>query len=146
MGRANIYHFLKNKKFLVHSISQTAGGPSLADEPYLWLEENNSHDEMVRQLLRALNSSKKDLPIPKDWTAEDRKYLEDTGLKKMSVFYKDCRHVNATNKNGVIVFTPMINLGRKGFINVPNVKIEVLENMNSSVIVNALNTAFDKCE
>lgn len=146
ISSASIYRFIKKKKILIHSDSQTINGPSIASPPYIWLDEATDQEYIAMQILYALSCAKKDLLVPKDWAAADKEYLAAIGLEKMSEFYKDCQHVGILLKNNSLTFTPMINLGRKGFVNVPKAKIEITNNQSFNEIVDALYNAFNKCE
>ena len=144
--RAAIYKLIKKDKFLIHGVSTLQMGGGIASEPFIWLNGNTVLQEVVTQLLYALNKTKVDLPNPLDWKESAKKFLQKTGLKKQSDLYKDSIHVSIFMKEGIIFFTPMKNLGSKGFVNVSKEKIEIAANAEPENIFKALDEALRKCE
>src|SRR4051794_39245614 len=111
IGRANLFKFKKKNKFLIHSVSQTKGGPSLATGPYLWVDDNVSKEELIKEVLFVISCSQTDLPIQKDLNSFSEQFLSNIGLKRHSEFYKDCLHVSVVLKDGILSFIPMANKG-----------------------------------
>lgn len=145
IGMASIYKF-KNGKVLIHSESQLKMGAGAASEPFIWLESSVSNEEIVGAVIIAMSQSKTGVPNPTDWSAFSQEFLQKTGLKKQSDLYKGSLNVTALHKDGVISFTPMINNGSKGFVNVPNAKITVPDDESMNALAVALEVAFSKSE
>lgn len=144
--QAAICRFNKKNKFLVHSLSRIKMGGSIATEPYIWLDTSSSMEEVTKQLLYALSCSKSDLPNPSSWDESLKEFLNAIGLKRNSDLYDKTVNVGVLQKNGVITFTPMQNLGSQGFVNVPNVKIEVEESKSNEEIATALYEVLNICQ
>jgi hypothetical protein len=144
--QASIYKLIKQNKYLVHSLSRLQMGLSIASEPFVWLNGNNTLAEVVKQTKQALSCSKMGLPNPTDWKETSKEFLNSIGLKKQSDLYKDSIHVSVLKKNDILIFTPMKNEGSKGFINVSKEKIEVLDKASVEEISKALEEALSKCE
>ena len=146
IGGASIYKFTKKDKILVHSDSQLQMGAGVASEPFIWLPGNASLNNVVEAMIVAISQSKKGLPNPKDWSEVLREFLSASGLKKESELYKDAKLVSVYHKDGFISFTPTVNMGKKGFQNVPNAGIKIARDATPEKIGETLALAFDKCE
>ncbi len=146
MGRASIYRFKKTGKIFIHSESQLQMGVGVASEPYIWLDVNTSHEEVINALIVAMSQSKKGLPNPKDWASFTKDFINAIGLKKESDLYKGSINVGVMHKDGIVSFTPMINNGSKGFVNVPQAEIQLPDTASIEELGSALEAAFNKCE
>lgn len=146
MGRASIYRFRKTGKIFIHSESQLQMGVGVASEPYIWLDVNTHQEEVINALIVAMSQSKKGLPNPKDWSSFTKNFISSIGLKRESDLYKDSMNVGVMHKEGFISFTPMINNGNKGFVNVPHTEIKLPDTASIEELSTALETAFSKCE
>lgn len=146
MQQAAIYKLIHKNKFLVHNISKVQMGAGVASEPFVWLEGNAPLTEIVEQLMYVLSKTKTGLPNPTDWKESAKIFLNNIGLKKQSDLYKDSIHVSVLKKDGTLYFTPMKNLGSKGFVNVSEDKVEIAENADKEEIAKALDKALSKCE
>ncbi|SIS67171.1 hypothetical protein SAMN05421788_101538 [Filimonas lacunae] len=144
--QASVYKFTKKGDYLIHSVSRTKG-PSIATPPYIWLKGNVSLVDVVEQVFVALQSSQNGVPLPTDWEEATKDFLNSAGLEKESAFYKDCIHVSVSLKEGSLTFSPMSNIGRKGFLNiVPYQKVEVPITAGAKEIASALSEALELCE
>lgn len=147
IGQASIYKFIKEKKFLIHSLSKVKMGASIASAPYIWLEEDAPPKVFVDALLYALSEAKEGLPNPENWASFSKDFIAAIGLKKQSDLYKQSISINVLKKEDVIIFTPTSNNRSKGFVNiVPVVKIEVGTNQSVEEIASSLKIAFESCE
>src|SRR5205814_6844182 len=126
--RAAVYKLTKKKKFLIHTVSSIQMGAGIATEPFRWLDGNTPLSEVVEELMNALSNTRIGLANPTNWEETAKEFLKNVGLEKQSDLYKDSLHVSVVKKDGVLFFTPMKNLGSKGFTNVSKEKIEVDEN------------------
>lgn len=146
IGHASVYKFKKTGKIFIHSLSQIQMGASIGTEPYIWLNKEASQDEVIGGLIVALSQTKKGLPNPKDWSSFTKDFIAAIGLKKESDLYKGSVNVGVVHKDGIISFTPMINNGSKGFVNVPQARIQLPDTASIEELSTALETAFNKCE
>lgn len=146
IGQASIIKFNKKGKILIHSLSRTDLG-SVATEPFIWLEITAPVEEITKQTLQALNSSKSGLKAPKDWDMQLKDFLKKIGLTKEDELYDGVIYVEALKKDQMITFTPMINMGkRKGVVNVPKLQFKIEANKSTDEISVALQNALDKSE
>jgi hypothetical protein len=144
---ATLYKFKKRKKFLIHSVSTIDMGAGIASEPYIWMEEAAGLDNIVEQILFALNNSKSGLPNPSSWAAFGREFLKSAGLKSSKELHDNVASVGILEVNEKLIFTPTANLGfRKGFTNVTKEKTEVDLRKGTAAVVLALEEALSKCE
>jgi hypothetical protein len=146
IGQASVFKFNKTGKYLIYCNSMVEMGVSIATEPFIKLEALTPFDEIVCQIQYAMSCSKTNLPNPTDWNSFNKKYLQAIGLKSTNDLYKDTICVGALIKDDIITFTPMINNGSKGFVNVPNEKIEISANSSIEDISQALKHALDMCK
>ena len=146
IGQASVFKFVKTGKYLIYSNSKVEMGASIATEPFIKLEASTPLDEIVRQIQYAMSCSKSNLPNPKDWSSFNKEYLQAIGLKSNSDLYKNTISVGALLKDETIIFTPMINNGAKGFVNVPDGKIEIPASGSIEEISQALQEAFNRCK
>jgi hypothetical protein len=144
--QASFYKLIKLNKILIHSLSRIQMGGSIGSEPFIWLDGDTSLKEVVKQIIYALSMSKAGLPNPTDWKVSAKEFLKNIGLKKQSDLYKDCIHIDITIRESKMSFTPMKNLGSKGFVNVSKEKIEISENASIEEIVKALEEALSITE
>lgn len=144
--QASISRFNKIGKYFIHSFSKIKMGGSIATEPYIWLDVSTPLGEVVKQLLYALTFSKSGLPNPTNWEASSKDFLKSAGLKKSRDLFENVISVGVIRKQNTIIFTPLINMGNKGFVNVPNGKIEISEDKELHEIALALEEALNKSE
>jgi hypothetical protein len=146
IGQASLVKFKGRGQILIHSISRT-DFVSIATEPFIWIDIATPFEEITRQVIRALDSSKSGLNAPKDWKKYLTDFLKSLGLKKESELYQDALYVGVLRKEGVITFTPMKNFGMKGgAVNVPDAAIDVSADQPLSEISIALQKAIEKSE
>jgi hypothetical protein len=146
IGSASIKKFTNTGNYLICCESRIKMGVSIVTEPIIRLEASTPIDEVMNQLLYAMSCSKSDLPNPTDWKTLNKDYLKLIGIKQNSDLYKNVIDVSVFIKDDVITFTPMINNGAKGFVNVPNAQIKISAQSNIKELSNALEAAFNKCE
>ena len=144
-GFASIFKFKKTGKVLIHSSSQMQMGGSIATEPFIWLDEKSSIEDVVKGLVYAMDQTKAGLPRPVDWASFGKEYVKSLGLKKLSDLYKDTISVEATRINNKITFIPMINTGR-AFQSVSDTIIETETGSSVEELATSLELAFSKCE
>jgi hypothetical protein len=145
IGGASINKNTKTGNLIISCISTTTG-PGITTEPIIRLDASTPLEEVAKQVVYVMSCSKSNLPIPKDWTAYNKEYLKLLGVKQNSDLYKNTISIGASIKDNIITFTPMINNGAKGFVNVPNGKIEFPANSSIKEISIALQNAFNRCE
>lgn len=145
IGRASIYKNTKTGNLIISCVSQTSG-PGITTEPIIRLDASTAIEEVARQVVHVMGCSKSNLPTPTDWKAYMQEFLKLMGLKKQSDLYKNTISVGALHKDETIIFTPMINNGAKGFVNVPDGKIEIPANGSIEEISQALQEAFNRCK
>lgn len=143
---ASLYKLGKKNKILVHGVSRIDNGPSIASEPFIWLEGNAPTTTIIEQILFTLNTAKTELPMSSNWKEFSKDFLRKTGLKKQSDLYIDSILIEIFKRDGVLYFTPMRNLGSNGFVNVSKEKIEISEKADTKDLVRALEEALNKCE
>jgi hypothetical protein len=146
VGQASVFKFTKTGKYLIYSNSKLEMGASIATEPFIKLDASTPIEEVTKQILYALSCSKTNLPNPKDWATFNKEYLQAIGLKSNKDLHKNTISLGVSRMDNVIVFTPMINNGANGFINVPDGKIELSFDSSDADLTKALKEALDKCE
>ncbi len=146
IGQASVFKFTKTGKYLIYSNSKIVMGASIATEPFIKLDANTSIEEVTKQALYALSCSKTNLPNPKDWSSFNKEYLRAIGLKSNKDLYKNTISLGVAKMDNVIIFTPMINNGSNGFVNVPDEKIELSLDSSEVDLSKALKKALDKCK
>jgi hypothetical protein len=127
MGRASIYRFKKTGKIFIHSESQLQMGVGVASEPYIWLDVNTSHEEVINALIVAMSQSKKGLPNPKDWASFTKDFINAIGLKKESDLYKGSINVGVMHKDGIVSFpsSQSVQIKKKFYASSPEVRGDV---------------------
>jgi hypothetical protein len=144
--QASIYKLEKEKKLLIHSISNLIMGASIASEPFIWLKDDSPKDIIIENIMLALKNNKANVPNPNNWDEISKMFLTKTGMNKQSDVYKDTKLVNILMKNKMLYFTPMKNLGSKGFIIVSKEYLEISVDETADTIYDVLLSAFSKCE
>jgi hypothetical protein len=146
IAQASVIKFNKKGKILIYSVSRT-DFVSIATEPFIWLDITIPKEELAKQIIRALDSSKSGLKSPKDWKKHLAIFLKNLGLSNEDELYDDSISVGVLRKKGSIIFTPMKNMGKKkGTVNVPNVEFEIGADKNIVDIADAFQKALDKSE
>lgn len=144
---ASVSKYNTKGKLFIHSYSRIQMGGSIASEPFIWLESSSTPvQEIAKNLIVALKSTKENVPRPTDWEKSANDFLKAAGLKKNKDLYNDALNVGVVRKDGVITFTPMINMGSKGFENVPNAEFKIPDDASMEKIGETLELAFRKCE
>lgn len=145
MKRASVIKFKGTNEFLLHSTSTMKEGGGINTEPYIKLEASVSNDDLFKNLMKVLDSSKMGVSRPKDFDKSLKEYLNAVGLKDHEDLYKNSVCVTVVNRDGKISFFPSRNEGMKGgFAILAKDKIEVSEKSNSTEVTNALLDAFEK--
>jgi hypothetical protein len=146
IGSASIKKFTNTGNYLICCESRIKMGASIVTEPIIRLEASTPIDEVMNQILYALSCSKSALPNPMDWQTHNKEYFKLVGIKRNSDLYKNVIEVGVFIKDDIITFTPMINNGAKGFVNVPNAQIENSAQSNIKELSTSLQAALGKCE
>jgi len=120
-------------------------GGGINTEPYIKLEASVSNDDLFKNLMKVLDSSKMGVSRPKDFDKSLKQYLNAVGLKDHEDLYKNSVCVTVVNRDGTISFFPSRNEGMKGgFAILAKDKIEISEKNDSTEITKALLDAFEK--
>jgi hypothetical protein len=120
-------------------------GGGINTEPYIKLEASVSNDDLFKNLMKVLDSSKMGVSRPKDFDKSLKQYLNAVGLKDHEDLYKNSVCVTVVNRDGTISFFPSRNEGMKGgFAILAKDKIEISEKNDSTEITKALLNAFEK--
>jgi len=145
IGQAIIYKNKKNRNLIIHCISHT-NGLGIATEPIIKLDASSPIEEIAKQVIYVMSCSKSNLQSPTDWKAHLQEFLKLVGVKKHSDLYKNAISVGALTMNETIKFTPMVNKGSGGFVNVPNGQIVLPAKSSLEEISKALQEAFNRCK
>jgi hypothetical protein len=142
----SLYLFEKEKKILLHGMSITTNGPSIASEPYYWFEAAISKENLVENILSALTSlSNKPIKVS-DWSEYTMGFLRRIGFEKKSELYKKSKYLGIIESDGILSFLPSENLGSKGFIDISKEKTSIAANSSFESIANTLDIALKKCK
>ena len=146
IGQASVLKFTKTGIYIIHCVSKTKMGIGIISEPVVKCDTTISIDEIVRQILYVTSCSKSDLPNPQSWSSVNKEYLNLLGLKRNNEIYRNVLNVGISYIDDTITFTPMVNNGPKGFVNVVNGQISLPIDTPIEKLSQALIDAFNKCE
>jgi|GEM_PF-958711 len=136
--------------YIIHSSSRTIDGLSLASSPYITLDNVATIEEVVKNILVALEASKQGVPRPQDWTKFNKDYYNSIGLKSgKELENKNVKYCSIRLDNNTIFFTSSRHADPpdRGFLLKPKEEaVSVSIDAGIEQIGNALADAFSKCE
>jgi hypothetical protein len=148
MKRALIYK--TSKGYFIHSSSETDIGIGIATAPFFKLDNDITIKNLVDHIFLALESSKQNVTMPKNFPEFNRQFLNSLGLKSNSELErKNVKHCSIDSDDINIVFTPSKHAeapDRGHLYKSKEESVTVPYNANAVEIGNALADAFSKCE
>jgi hypothetical protein len=147
MENAAIYKFKNEDRCIIHCLSKVKMGASIATEPFIVLKGSTSLEEIMTHLLVAMSKSQTNLPNPKDWKTFSSEFLKSMGFQNYKDLHKNSLLVNVNKDEGMLIFSPTINLGAKdGFRNLSDKIIKVHADEKIAELANSLQNALNNCE
>jgi len=136
-----------NKKYyLINCYSQTVDGLWISVPPYIKLPLDVSEGTLTENIISALNSSKKNIPHPKDWDARKKEFLKQINEKSLSTIYKNSKKIFISRDKQEIAFMPTKNIGGKGrFDDLSEFEVKISSLQSNHEIYNSLAVAMSNC-
>lgn len=149
MKRADI--FKTSKGYIIHSSSKTDVGIGIATAPFFKLDNDTTIKNLVDHIFIALESSKQNVKMPKNFAESNREFLDSLGLKSNSELErKNVKYCAISCDDDInIVFFPSkhAEAPERGYLYKANEEsVTVPYNADVVEIGNALADAFSKCE
>ncbi len=110
-----IIYFRKGEVF-IHPSSYTDQGLGIMTEPFFRLESYNPA-ELGEKVITALNTSKTDVPHPKDWGNFFKPFLNFVGVGSWGSFIRTTKCIQVSYADSQFQFIPTENLGSRGGFN-----------------------------
>lgn len=135
--------------YIIHSESRTTAGFDIASEPYLILVKDVTINKIVDKLMMTLKSSKKNVPVPKNWSEFNSTYFNAIGIKSNAdLNKKSTKYCSVRQIEDIIQFTPSKHAAPpdKVFLHIPDEQVSVSALSSKETIADALAEAFSKCQ
>jgi len=131
--------------YWIHSQSKTTVGLGIASPPFIKMALDVTPEQLVSNLLIALEKSGGIVPHPKDWKASEKEFNKNLEIKTKKAFYAGSKCCGVSEQDNTIVLSPTERVGNMGsFIHSPESDVSISRFESPEKIFEAVQEVFER--